>query len=111
MPAARRIAGLFMVGAGTAGLLFSIIGFVLIIRFIDTAQSAIDQRLVVLDGALTATKDGLTVAQQSLEHADSSIGSLETTIDSVNQTITDTIPTLDTLSSVVGDDMPRTIST
>jgi hypothetical protein len=107
----RRVLGYVLLAIGMSGLVFALVSVVWFQSFVTNAEASVEKRLDVLDDALVTTADGLMVAQTALTQADSSIASLRTTVVGVTQTITDTLPTFDTLSSVVGDDVPQAITT
>lgn len=111
MSFASRFAGLFLVGTGVIGLILCVVGLFVHTMLIGDAERAIDRRLQVTANALTTTSAGLRSAESSLLQADTSMKAIENTLGSVSQIITDTLPTMDTLSTVVGTDMPRTIQT
>ena len=105
-----RVAGVTLIGAGVAGVLFSLIALVFVARLMSNVQAAADQRLAQLDRALAATGDGLVVARDSLGRAKATMRSLHTTIEDASQAITDTLPALDRVGVLVGEDLPTTIT-
>ena len=108
--ALTRVAGVTLIAAGVAGVLFSVIALVVVSRFLSNIQAAADQRLVQLDRALAATGDGLIVAHDSLGRAKTTMRSLHTTIEGASQAITDTLPALDRVGILVGEDLSATIT-
>lgn len=105
-----RAAGIALITAGVAGVLFSIVSLVVVSRFVSSLQITASRRIDVLDRALAATADGLVVAHDSLGRAEATVHSLHTTIDSASQAITDTLPALDRVGVLVGADLPATIT-
>jgi methyl-accepting chemotaxis protein len=105
-----RTAGMMLIVAGVAGVLFSVIALVVFSRVLSDIQAAADRRIIQIDRALVATGDGLVVAQDSLDRAEVTMRSLRTTINSASQTITDTLPALDRVGVLVGEDLPTTIT-
>ena len=105
-----RTAGVLLIVAGVAGVLFSVIALVVFSRFLSNIQASADRRITQIDRALAATGDGLVVAQNSLDRAETTMRSLRTTIDGASQAITDTLPALDRVGVLVGEDLPTTIT-
>jgi methyl-accepting chemotaxis protein len=105
-----RVAGVALIAAGVAGVLFSLIALVIVSRLVSDIQASADRRIAQVDRALTATGDGLVVARESLGRAEVTMRSLHTTIDDASQAITDTLPALDRVGALVGEDLPTTIS-
>jgi methyl-accepting chemotaxis protein len=105
-----RTAGIVLIAAGVAGVLFSLVALVLVSRFLSNIEVAASHRIDVLDRALSATGDGLVVAHDSLGRAEATVQSLHATIDGASQAITDTLPALDRVGVLVGDDLPATIT-
>jgi methyl-accepting chemotaxis protein len=105
-----RMAGVMLIVAGIAGVLFSVIALVVFSRVLSDVQTAADRRIIQLDRALAATGDGLVVAQDSLDRAEVTMRSLRTTIDGASQAITDTLPALDRVGVLIGEDLPTTIT-
>jgi methyl-accepting chemotaxis protein len=105
-----RAAGAALIAAGVTGILFSLIALVVASRFLSDIQASADRRIAQIDRALTATGDGLIVAHDSLGRAEATISSLRTTIDGASQAITDTLPALDRVGVLVGQDLPATIT-
>jgi methyl-accepting chemotaxis protein len=105
-----RTAGVTLIAAGVAGVLFSVIALVVVSRLLSNVQAAADRRIIQLDRALAATGDGLVVAHDSLGRAEATMRSLHTTIDDASQAITDTLPALDRVGALVGEDLPTTIT-
>ena len=105
-----RVAGVTLIAAGVAGVLFSVIALLVVSRFLSNVQAAADNRIVQLDRALAATGDGLVVAHESLGRAEATMRSLQTTIAGASQAITDTLPALDRVGALVGEDIPTTIT-
>jgi methyl-accepting chemotaxis protein len=105
-----RAAGVALIAAGVAGILFSAIGLVVVSRFLSDVQIAADRRIEQLDRALSATGDGLVVAHDSLGRAETTMRSLHATIDGASQAITDTLPAIDRVGILVGEELPTTIT-
>jgi methyl-accepting chemotaxis protein len=105
-----RAAGVALITAGVAGVLFSVIGLVVVSRALSNIQATASHRIDTLDRALAATGDGLVVARDALDRTGATVQSLHTTIDGASQAITDTLPALDRVGILVGEDLPTTIT-
>lgn len=104
-----RIAGIALILGGTAGLILSVAGLVVIMQLVPRAQAALNHELDVIDRALSATSAGLGVADTSLGRADTTVGSLQTTLGSTGEALTATLPTLNTLNTLTSQTLPTTI--
>jgi methyl-accepting chemotaxis protein len=105
-----RAAGVALIAAGVAGVLFCVLALVSVWQLLSNVQVSADRRIAQLDRALAATGDGLVVAHDSLGRAKATMQSLHTTIDGASQAITDTLPALDRVGVLVGQDLPTTIT-
>ena len=104
-----RIAGIALVVAGIAGLIFCLVALVALGQIQDRVESAASEQLDVIDRALAATADGLALVENSLTQATSTVEALETTMAAVGQAIGDTVPTIDSLADFLGEQLPATI--
>jgi len=66
--------------------------------------------IALISATLQTTAEGLLVADESLEASQESITTLESTIETLAKTIEDTSPLLSSLETMLGDDLPNTIS-
>lgn len=105
----RRALGAGLVTAGIAGLVACLIVTLIAFRLIGDVQSTVITSAELADEALIATADGLSVANASLDEAVAITANLETTLFGVTQAISDTIPTINTVGSIVGNELPATI--
>ena len=105
-----RAAGVALIAAGVAGVLFCVLALVVVSRLASNVQSSADRRIAQLERALTATSDGLVVAHESLGRAEVTMRALHTTVNDASQAITDTLPALDRVGVLVGQDLPTTIT-
>jgi hypothetical protein len=104
-----RIAGIALVVAGIAGLVFCLVALVALGQIQDRVESTASEQLDVIDRALAATADGLALVENSLTQATSTVEALETTMADVGQAIGDTVPTIDSLADFLGEQLPATI--
>jgi hypothetical protein len=104
-----RTIGIALIGAGVFGLVFSIVALVVALRSLAALGVVVNNELDVVDRALTTTGDGLNVAAGSLSDAQTTVGTLRATLINTSAAITDTLPTLDTLTTLTGTTLPTTI--
>ncbi|MGQ9550509.1 MAG: hypothetical protein ACUVSY_16690 [Roseiflexus sp.] len=104
-----RLAGALLIVAGVIGLALSLVGLIVGLPALGNAEQALDRRLSDLDRALIAAADGLRIADDSLSGAAETITAIETTVRSSGQAISDTLPTVDRIGILIGEDIPRTI--
>lgn len=103
--------GILLVVASISGMAISIFGIVGLWRIEANIKTSVNETLALLDTALQTTSDGLAVASQSLDQADDSLAALVITIQAAGKSVEETLPLIDTLSSVTTRDLPQTIST
>jgi methyl-accepting chemotaxis protein len=106
-----RIAGIALLIAGVAGLVFCIAAIVLLGPLERKVEAAATEQLELVDEALTITADGLAVAGTSLSRATAAIGSLEGTLDGVGKAINGTAPVLASVAEFMGENLPATLET
>jgi len=106
-----RIVGIALIIAGIAGLVFSIVGLVVLIQVQKNVEAAVASQLGLVDQALTATSQGLGVAEDSLAQAVDTVKVLETTVSGIGTTINSSVPVVETISSLVGEKLPAAIET
>lgn len=104
-----RLIGITLILGAILGLVFSIAGLVVVSRVEYQVTNRTLAGLNLLDRALVATADGLSVADESLREAEDTVASLETTTLGMSQTISDTIPLVDSVANLVGEDLPDSI--
>ncbi|NNJ08884.1 hypothetical protein EKD04_000930 [Chloroflexales bacterium ZM16-3] len=105
----RRFIGLILIVTGVFGLAISAVGLLAVWQGTAMAVAAAERELAALDQALLTTDDGLAVADGSLVDARASLTSLAATIGGATQTITDTLPVLDNIGGLAGDELPKTV--
>jgi ABC-type transporter Mla subunit MlaD len=103
--------GILLIVAAISGIAISIFGIVGLWQIEADIKASVDENLALIDTTLQTTSDGLAVASQSLEQADDSLGILVATIQATGKSVEQTLPLIDTLSTVTTHDLPQTIST
>lgn len=108
-PTLTRLAGILLIVAAVLGLIVSLAGLILLGRAEQDFSASIANGIALLDRALGTTMEGLAVTSDSLDRAGNTITWLETTTGGFGRAITNTIPTINALSDVLGEDLPATI--
>jgi hypothetical protein len=106
-----RIVGLALIIAGLAGLIFAAAGLFVLVQVEKNILSAAQEQVGMLDDALSATREGLDVAETSLLQAVSTVKTLERTVAGVGDTVGSSVPAVDSVSTLVGVQLPATIET
>jgi hypothetical protein len=106
----KRILGLFLAIVSAASLLATVFAVVQVWRQYGKVQANLDSGIGLISATLQTTSDGLTIAGQSLDSLQASVITLESTMDTLDQSLEDSDPMLETLSSLVGDDLPVAVS-
>lgn len=105
----RRVAGIALLIAGLLGLALSLAGLFIGMPALTAAEATLERRVAMVDQALATTASGLESADASLAGAGTTITNLEITVRQSGRAISDTLPTIDRLGVLVGEEMPRTI--
>lgn len=105
----RRGAGLTLMFAAVLGAALAVIAFFGVIFGLGGVERSVSDSLASLDEALVVTTEGLDVAALTLGEANTTLASLSDTLGSATRAITDTLPTLDTVADLTGDDLPASI--
>jgi len=106
-----KIIGVLLVLAAVVGLIICIAGIVGAWQVRGSVSTNLGQTLDLLDNTLGATGDALGVADQSLGTARESVDMLASTIQTTGKSISDTVPLLDSLTTLVTSDLPETVAT
>lgn len=104
-----RLTGLALVTAALLGILFSLFILFSLGAVEASANDTLDNFLSVSGNALDVTADGLDVADKSLSGAAETLASLQTTVDEVQIALEDSAPGLDTVTNLVGTELPNMI--
>jgi uncharacterized phage infection (PIP) family protein YhgE len=104
-----RFVGIALIVAGLAGLLFAIGGLYVLIQVEKNVLSAAQEQVSLLEDALSATSDGLDLGQTSLAQAVATVKTLETTVAGAGDTVGSSVPAMESVSALVGEQLPSTI--
>jgi len=100
-----------MVVTATLGIILSLAGLVWVWSTKGPLTEDLISKLDTVSASLDTTAKGLTIADQSLKTSSSSVVALETTFKTLSESIQETQPMVDSLSSLLGKDLPATIET
>lgn len=106
-----RTIGIALIVAGLAGLAFAVGGLFVLLRVEKNVLSVAQEQVSLVDQALSATSDGLDIAEASLKQAVGTIKTLEGTVSGVGDTVGSSVPAMDSISALVGVQLPATIET
>lgn len=106
----NRIIGITLIGAAAAGMLITWYAFIGTWRIKKPVEAQLIKNLETFDSILEATDDGLTVANQFLDSTSASIIAFEITVETLSKSIDDSGPFLDSLSTLMADDLPNTFT-
>ena len=104
-----KIIGITVIIAAIAGLVICIGGTVAVWMAREPLATGLTNTFELLSTTLKATSDGLTVADQSLSQATNTVTALENTIRTMGKAIQDSVPLVDSLSILMGKDLPDAI--
>lgn len=104
-----KVLGFSLLVAAVIGILVSLAGLIVIIRVQKQATVSLTSMLELLDSTLTTTENGFEVADNAFADAIDALESLQTTVDSVEVVMGKTLPTLDSISELIGTKLPSTI--
>ena len=71
-----RLAGIALVGAGLAGIIFCVVGLFVLARVEQRVESVVTEQLELIERALATTAEGLVLAETSMEQATDTLVSL-----------------------------------
>lgn len=102
--------GILLITTALTGMTISGFGIVSLWQVETEWKTEVQETLAVLDTTLQTTSDGLKLASHSLDQAESALISLTDAIQTAGDSLEDTLPLLDTLSSVTARDLPQAIA-
>lgn len=105
---ARTVGTLLMITA-CLGLVISLGGLILLGYVTIRVSASLGGTLEGISQALTISQNGLTAAESALNEADAALSSLADTIDSVSGTIQASDAAFQSLTTLLGTDLPATI--
>jgi len=106
-----RVIGVLLIIAGLLGLGFAGVGLYVLAQVEKYVVSTALDQVKMVDQALSATADGLGVAKASLSEAVDTVKALEVTVSGVGDTVASSVPVIDSVSNLVGVQLPATLQT
>jgi hypothetical protein len=104
-----RIIGILLVISGILGLVFAVVALFGLVQVQRQMETAIQQQMEMIDRTLVATADGLKVAETSVAQANDTVASLQSVVSGVGKAMGDTVPMVDGVSQLLGNQLPATI--
>lgn len=107
---ARKILGITFIVAAVIGLIFSLAGIILVWSVRIPLTTNLVSTLELIDTTLEATSSGLTVVEETITQSVSDINSLENTVRTAGQGVEDSVPLVESLSTLMSQDIPTAIN-
>jgi methyl-accepting chemotaxis protein len=107
---ARKIIGYTFIVAAILGLIFSLAGIVLVWAVKTPLTTNLATSLELIDTTLEATSSGLTVAEDTITGAVTDLGSIENTVQTAGKGIDDSVPLVESLSTLLSENLPQAIN-
>lgn len=105
----HKVLGISLLIAALVGLAVSLAGLILTLRVQQQVASSLTGMVDLLDRTLTTTENGFAMADAAMDDAIDALGSLQTTVDSVEAVMSTSLPTLESISELIGEKLPNTI--
>ncbi len=106
----QQVLGPLLIGTGLLGMLLSLAGLIVTLVISAAAEGALQRELNTLGQALTTTAGGLELADTTLVEVQSTLSSLELAILGATEAVRETGPTIITLETLTGENLPETIT-
>jgi methyl-accepting chemotaxis protein len=107
---ARKVIGYIFIVAAILGLIFSLAGIALVWVVKAPLTANLISTLDLIDTTLDATSSGLTVIDDTLTKTISDLSSIENTVQTAGKGIDDSVPLVESLSTLLSDNIPQAIS-
>lgn len=104
-----RITGALLIFAAILGLILSLVGLAVTWIYKPVITESLQNSLTLVSGSLAATAEGMDLIQQSLQALEASVTSIEGTMSTASQTIEDTLPIMDTMATLLDQELPTTV--
>ncbi|GAB4481992.1 MAG: hypothetical protein Kow0088_24640 [Anaerolineales bacterium] len=103
------LVGYLLIFSAGLGFLLSLFGLVITLRYAGHLTVTLQEQILLAESVMDTTAQGLDVASQTLETTRMTVRTLDETVQTFSQSITDTLPLLDTIGGMIGEDLPDTI--
>lgn len=104
-----RITGTLLIFAAILGLILSLVGLAVTWIYKPVITQSLYNSLNLVSRSLAATAQGMELIQQSLQTLEASVTSIEGTMSTASQTIEDTLPMMDTMATLLDEELPTTV--
>lgn len=104
-----RITGTLLIFAAILGLILSLVGLAVTWIYKPVITESLYNSLNLVSRSLAATAQGMELIQQSLQTLEASVTSIEGTMSTASQTIEDTLPMMDTMATLLDEELPTTV--
>jgi len=105
----RKVIGITFIVAAIFGLIFSLAGIFLVWGVKAPLTENLVSTLDLIDTTLEATSSGLTVVDDALTSTASDLTSLENTVQTAGKGVDDSVPMVESLSTLLSDNIPQAI--
>ena len=105
----RKVIGITFIVAAIFGLIFSLAGIFLVWGVKAPLTENLVSTLDLIDTTLEATSSGLTVVDDTLTSTVSDLTSLENTVQTAGKGVDDSVPMVESLSTLLSDNIPQAI--
>lgn len=107
---ARKVIGYTFIVAAVLGLLFSMAGIVLVWTVKAPLTANMFSTLDLIDTTLEATSAGFTIVDDTLTNTISDLNSIENTVQTAGNGIDDSVPMVQSLSTLLSENIPQAIT-
>jgi len=105
-----RLIGVLLIIAAIGGLIFSLVAIYTIWTIKEPVADGISSTTGILTSTLKTTAEGIEISKQALESSALSIQALQSTLRATGTAIEATEPFIDSVGTLMKDDLPATIS-
>jgi hypothetical protein len=107
---ARKVIGYTFIVTAVLGLLFSLAGIVLVWTVKAPLTANMFSTLDLIDTTLEATSSGFTIVDETLSNTISDMSSIENTVQTAGNGINDSVPLVQSLSTLLSENIPQAIT-
>ncbi len=105
----ERVVGIALVLGALFGLTLNAMAFYYLPRVETAALQRVEETLLILNGTLSTTAEALIVVDTSLVEAVVTMDTAESTTRGVSAALSDTLPLLDTMAEIAGQELPASL--
>jgi hypothetical protein len=110
MKAMRRLLGILVMIAGILGLVLSLAGLVGVWMAKSSVADYVDATIVVLDDSINTSERVMGITEEALGATVESVDALSTMLGASAASVGDTIPALEQLNLLMGEQLPATMA-